>query len=93
MKACGGWRNGRSGWILPDHGYLQVIAAGGYSPGFIDATGRYVGKLLTCRNDPVLAGSPLRDWIAEDIAAGLVNYFQPYEEVHRRNVESVLGRS
>ena len=78
--------------ILPDHGDPQVIAAGGYGPGFIDATARYVGKLLTCRNDPVLAGAPLRDWIAEDVAAGSVTYFQPYEEVHRRNVETVLGK-
>ena len=79
--------------ILPNHGDPQVIADGGYGPGLIDATSRYVGKLLTCRNDSVLAGAPLRDWIAEDIAAGSVNYFQPYEEVHRRNVESVIGRS
>jgi cyclase len=78
--------------ILPDHGDPQVIAAGGYGPGFIDATSRYVGKLLTCRDDPALAGAPLRDWIAEDIAAGSVTYFQPYEEVHRRNVESIIGK-
>jgi glyoxylase-like metal-dependent hydrolase (beta-lactamase superfamily II) len=79
--------------ILPDHGDPQVIAAGGYDPGFIDATIRYVEKLLRCRNDPGLASAPLRDWIADDIAAGLVNYFPPYEEVHRRNVEPVLGAS
>lgn len=79
--------------ILPDHGDRQVIAAGGYGPGFIDATGRYVAKLLKCRDDPALAAAPLRDWIAEDVAAGSVNWFPPYEEVHRRNVENVLGRS
>jgi len=90
LRRMAEWQVGR---ILPDHGDPHVIAAGGYGPGFIDATGRYVAKLLTCRNDPVLAGAPLRDWIAEDITAGSVNYFQPYEEVHRRNVESVLGRS
>jgi len=78
--------------ILPDHGDPKVIAAGGYGPGFIDATGRYVGKLLKCRDDPALAAAPLREWIGEDVAAGLVNYFPPYEEVHLRNVASVLGR-
>jgi cyclase len=78
--------------ILPDHGDPQVITAGGYGPGLIDATERYVAKLLKCRDEPALEAAPLRDWIAEDIAAGSVNYFQPYEEVHRRNVESVLSR-
>jgi cyclase len=77
--------------ILPDHGDPQVIVAGGYDPGFIDATGRYVEKLLRCRDDPGLTSTPLRDWIADDVAAGLVNYFPPYEEVHRRNVERVLA--
>ena len=33
-----------------------------------------------------------RTRIREDgLALGLVNYFQPYEEVHRRNVERVLA--
>jgi cyclase len=77
--------------ILPDHGDPQIIAAGGYAPGFIDATIRYVEKLLRCRDEPGLATSPLGDWIAEDASAGLVNFFQPYEEVHRRNVERVLA--
>ena len=78
--------------ILPDHGDPQVIAAGGYGPGFIDATSRYVGKLLACRDDAALAAATLRDWIAQDVAAGHVTWFQPYEEVHRRNVENVLRK-
>lgn len=75
LRRMAKWPIGR---ILPDHGDPQVIAAGGYGPGFINATERYVGKLLTCRNDPALAGAPLRDWIAEDVAAGFVAHFQPY---------------
>jgi glyoxylase-like metal-dependent hydrolase (beta-lactamase superfamily II) len=77
--------------ILPNHGAPDIIAAGGYRPGFIEATGRYVEKLLRCRNEPELAGAPLREWIEEDVAAGLITPFHPYEEVHRQNVQKVLA--
>lgn len=77
--------------ILPDHGDPTVIAGGGYGPGFIAATRRYVEKLIAARTDPALAGLPLSDWIAADVAAGAILPFAAYEPVHRRNLEAVLG--
>lgn len=75
--------------ILPDHGDPDVIAAGGYGPGFIAATRRYVEKLLRCRDEPALAEEDLRSFVREDLARGDIRYFAAYEEVHRRNVGHV----
>jgi cyclase len=75
--------------ILPHHGAPEVIAAGGFGRGLIDATIRYVRKLMRLRNEPELARQDLRSFAAEDFAAGEIGYFAPYEAVHRRNVEAV----
>jgi glyoxylase-like metal-dependent hydrolase (beta-lactamase superfamily II) len=77
--------------ILPNHGAPDVIAAGGYGPELIDATIRYVKKLLHTRVDMALADQDLSTFIAEDLATGALRYFQPYEEVHANNVKKVLA--
>lgn len=77
--------------ILPNHGDPDVIAAGGYGPGLIGATRRYVEALLRSRSDPALAAAPLADWIAADVAAGHLHPIAAYERVHRHNLEAVRG--
>lgn len=74
--------------VLPNHGAEEVIAAGGYDRRLVSATRRYVARLLA---DPV--DGPLADFIAEDLAAGAVTYFAPYEEVHRRNLALLRGEA
>ncbi len=75
--------------ILPDHGDPEIIAAGGYDGGLIDATRRYVGRLLLCATQPDLAALSLEEFLGEDAHAGSIRMFAPYEAVHRRNVEAV----
>lgn len=79
--------------ILPSHGDPDVIAAGGYSRHLIRATQQYIEALRRCRDDPQLRDAGLRDLIAGPLEAGWINYFAPYEAVHRENVETVLARS
>jgi cyclase len=79
--------------ILPNHGAPEVIQSGGYDRRFIDATRRYVEKLLRCRQEPELAGQNLERFAGEALASGAIRYFAPYEAVHRRNVEAVTGRT
>ena len=78
--------------ILPNHGDPDVIAAGGYGPGLIDATQEYVGMLIRLRDEPELERTPLRDLVARPLADGAITWFAPYEAVHRENVDVVLGR-
>jgi len=79
--------------ILPNHGAPDIIADGGYGPGLVGATRRYVEKLLLAKTDPAVAAQPLPDFIAEEIAAGHVRYFSPYETVHRQNLARVAAAS
>lgn len=82
-----------AGWdiahILPNHGAREIIAAGGYGTGLIGATERYLRHLIRCRDEPDLRPANLRSLVAEDVAAGTLSYFEPYEAVHRHNIASV----
>ncbi len=68
-----------------------MIAAGGYGPGLIDATRDYIRVLQRCRDEPELREAPLRELIADSLAAGSITWFEPYEAVHRLNVAAVLA--
>ena len=74
--------------ILPNHGAPEVIGAGGYSGGLVAATDDYIGFLLRTRDDAALAALSLRDVVAA-LGSDDVNYYAPYEHVHRSNVEAV----
>ncbi|PSH57553.1 MULTISPECIES: MBL fold metallo-hydrolase [Phyllobacterium] len=76
--------------ILPNHGAEEVIVADGYGPGLIDATRNYVTKLLRLGNEPELAKQDLQSFVSEDIRAGIIQYYAPYEAVHAENVKAVL---
>ena len=78
--------------ILPNHGAPSMIEAGGYDRGLIEATRRYVEKLLRCKTEPDLARQDLQSFIADDLTDGHVKYFPAYEAVHRANVDHVLAR-
>ena len=77
--------------IFPNHGCPQRIASGGYGPGLIHATTRYVSHLLEMKTQADQRGTPLRDLIAQDVASGDLVYFEGYEDVHASNMERVFG--
>lgn len=77
--------------ILPNHGSPDVIDAGGYTVDLISATEDYIRVLLRMRAEPDLREARLRELVAESLDAGWIQYFGPYEAVHRHNVEAVLS--
>ncbi|MFN5997911.1 MAG: MBL fold metallo-hydrolase [Paracoccaceae bacterium] len=77
--------------ILPCHGDPEVIAAGGYGPGFLQATLRYVGFLASLREAPDRCSTPLQAIIGTDLAAGNLTWFEPYARIHAQNLTQVLG--
>jgi cyclase len=79
--------------VIPSHGDPEVIAGGGYGPGVIRATQDYIRLLQRMPGAPALRDQPLRDLLAPQLAAGDLNYFEPYERVHRENVRTVLART
>lgn len=74
--------------LLPAHGDPGRIAAGGYDGGLIATNRDYLGRLLAGEGRD---GSPLSAFIAEDVAAGRIGYFAPYEEVHRANLAALAA--
>jgi cyclase len=76
--------------ILPAHGDPDRIAAGGYPAGLNDATRSYIRLLQRMASEPELREVPLRELIADSLASGSLQYFEPYEAVHRQNLETVL---
>ena len=77
-------------YILPNHGHPEIIAKGGYGKTFIRATQQYIRMLKRMAAEPELREQNLRHIIAGPLEAGWVNYFEPYEAVHKENVEMVL---
>jgi glyoxylase-like metal-dependent hydrolase (beta-lactamase superfamily II) len=81
----------RYGRILPNHGSKARIINGGYGAGLISATRLYVERLLRVADDAHLAELGIRDFLPEPLADGSIEYFEPYEAVHRGNIADVLA--
>ena len=77
--------------ILPNHGDPEVIGGGGYPAGLISATEQYLDVLRRIPEEPRLRELSLSEVVAEPLEAGWITYFEPYEEVHRENVATVLA--
>ena len=77
--------------ILPNHGDPEIIALGGYEKTLIRANQQYIRMLKRMTSEPELRDRPLRDIIAGPLEAGWVNLFEPYEAVHRQNIDVVLA--
>ena len=86
LARMAGWSVDR---ILPCHGDPGTIAAGGYGKSLIGATQAYVARLWRCRAEPRLLDQSLKTFVAEELAAGDITYFEPYEAVHKQNVAAV----
>lgn len=79
-------------FILPNHGNPEIIAAGGYDKGFIRANQQYIRTLKRCVTEPEMRAKPLRELIAGPLERGWINYFEPYEVVHRDNLALIRKR-
>ncbi len=79
-------------FILPNHGDPEIIATGGYDKAFIRANQQYIRTLKRCVAEPELRQKALQELIAGPLERGWINYFAPYEAVHRGNLALVLKR-
>jgi cyclase len=77
--------------ILPNHGDPEIIALGGYEKTLIRASQQYIRMPKRCVHEPELRDRPLRDIITGPLEAGWVNLFEPYEAIHRQNIDVVLA--
>ena len=78
--------------ILPNHGSLERIERGGYGESLIDATEQYVRDLIARAGEPRAQTIDLRSFVSEQLAAGWIDWFEPYQRVHESNLDAVAGR-
>ena len=78
--------------ILPNHGSPDTIESGGYNRGFNRATQQYIRALIRCKTEPELREVPLSELIQGPIGNGWVSYFEPYEVVHKENLDTVISQ-
>lgn len=76
--------------ILPNHGDERKIAAGGYEPSLIAANRSYLERVTGAADG--MSSLSLKEFVADEIAAGSIIYFEPYEEIHRRNLSVLRAR-
>lgn len=74
--------------ILPNHGDERKIAAGGYDRSLIDANKSYLERLTAAQSRPL--GS-LKEFVAPEIECNSIIYFEPYEEVHLKNIDALVS--
>jgi cyclase len=77
--------------VLPNHGSPAIIAAGGYGAAIFNDTAAYIRWLQRLRDAPELQSVPMREVIAPALGAGRLEYFAPYDAVHRENIARVLA--
>jgi glyoxylase-like metal-dependent hydrolase (beta-lactamase superfamily II) len=77
--------------MMPNHGSKERITGGGYGRSLIHATRAYIELLLKAPESEELAAQDLKTFLAEPLRRDWVDYFAPYEEVHRMNVAKVLA--
>jgi cyclase len=71
--------------ILPNHGDEWKIAAGGYEPSLIAANKSYLERIAAVPSG--LSTASLKEFVAAEIASAAITYFEPYEEIHKRNLD------
>ena len=75
--------------ILPNHGSPDIIANGGYGPELIDANRLYLERISSPDGLLLAEQQNLKKFIAQELEMGGIVFFEPYEAVHRENIEAV----
>lgn len=70
--------------ILPNHGDERKIADGGYEPSLIAANKSYLERITAAPDR--LSGVSLKEFVADEIASNAIIYFEPYEDIHKKNL-------
>ena len=78
-------------FVLPNHGAAGRIAGGGYGASILPAMQSYVRWLMGLQAAPEWSETPLREVIAADLTSGALEWFAPYEAIHRQNITRTLA--
>ncbi len=77
--------------ILPNHGDPDIIAKGATAVVSIARCSSTSARSFAAKPTPNSAHRPLKELIQGPLNTGWITYYEPYEQVHRENIEKVCG--
>ena len=75
--------------IYSSHCNLDTIKAGGYDTNFIKNNANYLKRMLADADNPDFLKKPAQDYIEDALAAGDITWWEPYAEVHAKNIDTI----
>jgi cyclase len=75
--------------IYSSHCHLNTVKAGGYDKNFIKNNVNYLKRMLADADHSDFGTKTAPDYIADAISAGELTWWEPYAEVHARNIDTI----
>jgi cyclase len=75
--------------ILPSHGNLDIIKAGGYTKNFIKHNADYLRSMMSDTDNPDFLKKSAQDYIGDALKLGELIWWEPYAKVHELNKSTI----
>jgi glyoxylase-like metal-dependent hydrolase (beta-lactamase superfamily II) len=75
--------------IYSGHCTLDTVKAGGYDKRFIKNNANYLKKMIADADHSDFGHKAAQAYIDDALAAGELNWWEPYSEIHARNIDTV----
>ena len=79
--------------VLATHCAPAIVRRGGYDLRFIENNADYLRRMLADVDDPDFPTRPAPHYIGPALAAGELEWWEPYAEVHALNQQTLLDRA
>jgi cyclase len=75
--------------IYANHCNLDTVKAGGYDKRFIKNNADYLKKMIADVENPGFCAHKAQVYIGDALAAGELTWWEPYSEIHARNIDTI----
>jgi len=75
--------------IYASHCNLDTVKTGGYDKRFIKNNADYLKRMLADADNTDFGTKTAQVYLKDALAAGELSWWEPYSEIHARNIESV----
>jgi len=75
--------------IYSSHCNLNTVKAGGYDKNFIKNNVNYLKRMLADAGHSDFGTKRAQDYISDAVSAGELTWWEPYAEVHARNIDTI----
>ena len=75
--------------IYSSHCNIDTVKVGGYDKRFIKHNANYLKRMLADADNSYFGKKPAQVYIDDALGAGELSWWEPYSEVHARNIETI----